>query len=89
MTDDTKPVAMQFNPAYGTTTKGDTTALSNIGPVAMQSNPAKEDTETKEDNGTKEGTPATANVGPVAMQSNPAYGLTIKGKCMQSESETS
>ena len=48
---------MEFNPAYGTATKGDTTASTNTGPVAMQT--------------------------------NPAYGLTIKGKHMQSESETS
>ena len=40
LTDDTKPVVMYSNPTYGMTTEKDTTATSNIGSAAVQSNSA-------------------------------------------------
>ena len=40
MTAETKPVAMQPNPAYGVGVRQDTITATNVGSVAMQSNPA-------------------------------------------------
>ena len=37
---DNKPIAMQFNPAYGTTVRKDTITTTAAESVAMQSNPA-------------------------------------------------
>ena len=40
LTADNKPVAMQSNPAYGTTVRKDTITTTTAGSVDMQSNPA-------------------------------------------------
>ena len=37
---ETKPVAMESNPAYGVVVRQDTITATNVGSVAMQSNPA-------------------------------------------------
>ena len=59
MTADTKPVAMQPNPAYGATSRKATITTANVGSVDVQANPA-------------DSTAATITGGSVAM-SNPAY----------------